>query len=1239
MNTREAYCAFCVCGRSFSLPSALTLHQKSCSSSKKRLSGALEKAREVWIARKKARTCAAEPGLSTIPDPGTDAVADLQVRCHRATLSLEVDDIHLSLLERRPWTLRNRTFPAKFRDNLPEFLSAFPPADDEEAIPSDDFQVVARGIVSPSNSFGLFRRYHTTQLPSHDPENEYSGCNVLPEAKPRQTWNPPTANLSQYYPYPNASSFRLGDWYWNGSAQKSDTNFHDLVTIVGDSFYRPEDVGKANWDQINTILGQEDAGEWLDDDAGWTRTPVTISVPFHPRRGVRTLPGDGPRDFVVEDFFHRNLVSVIREKLSRPHDDALFHYEPYELHWSPPGATEDVRVHGELYTSQAFLDAHDEIQNSPPEQDCHRPRVIAALMFWSDTTHLTSFGEAKLCPLYMYFGNESKYRRCQPSSHLCEHVAYFKSLPAEFRDFARNQTAGRKSPSGPLVTHCTRELTHAQLRILLDDEFIDAWKHGMIVLCCDGTERRFYPRIFTYSADYPEKILLASIRNLGGFPCPRCLVSLSLVHQMGTPADMHCRQAKLRIDNSSRWSRIKAARKLIYEKNLQVNSAAVNQLLQEESLVPNTNAFSEKLGPLGFNMFQLFVVDLMHEWELGVGRSIFLHILRILAAQDESLLCELDRRFKLVPQFGTAIRRFTRNCSEMKQMAAHDIENILQCLLPVFEDLLPEPHNTDINRLIFVASHWHGLAKLRMHTDPTLEIQDAVTASLGEHLRSFSEQTCPCFETRELPREADARMRRESNNTAHSGSTKKSNVERDTHVKDPTAGRQLKGFNLKTYKLHSLGDYTASIRYTGTTDSTSTEPAELEHRTSKIRYSRTSRKGFIKQLTQIERRQSRIRRIGLRNSSEKATKPVEPEAVSFDLTPHYNVGRSQNTPVNIIQFVRENKGDPAVKDFMSKLKGHVLPRIYAKHLEASRSQNSGTISSTSNQTWSNVVEQDDPSALTTVFFPGDRMFQHQIMNINYTSYDVRRDQDIIHCGTNNRDVMVLASGALDREAMPATHRFWFARVLGIYHVNAVYTGSGMLDYNPRRIDFLWVRWFNHSVAEAMTWDKCELDPVHFPPTNNEESFGFLDPDDVIRCCHIIPAFARGMAQVGKKPSKLAGEVEDWRGYYINRFADRDMVMRFHWGLAVGHVYSHTGYRRKKTLSTTLGAHRGNTAVDQSKGYEPPSNLDSEIPIEEGSDVELEELMLVNREEQDLDEPGEQEELYGGESAEEEEGEE
>jgi hypothetical protein len=41
--------------------------------------------------------------------------------------------------------------------------------------------------------------------------------------------------------------------------------------------------------------------------------------------------------------------------------------------------------------------------------------------------------------------------------------------------------------------------------ILSDEDFIHAYLYGMVIKCIDGIERRIYPRVFTYSADYPEK--------------------------------------------------------------------------------------------------------------------------------------------------------------------------------------------------------------------------------------------------------------------------------------------------------------------------------------------------------------------------------------------------------------------------------------------------------------------------------------------------------------------------------------------------------------------------------------------------------------------------------------------------------------------------------------------------------------------------------------------------------------
>jgi hypothetical protein len=41
--------------------------------------------------------------------------------------------------------------------------------------------------------------------------------------------------------------------------------------------------------------------------------------------------------------------------------------------------------------------------------------------------------------------------------------------------------------------------------LMLDNTFMDAYVHGMLITCGNGVKRRIFPQIFTYTADYPEK--------------------------------------------------------------------------------------------------------------------------------------------------------------------------------------------------------------------------------------------------------------------------------------------------------------------------------------------------------------------------------------------------------------------------------------------------------------------------------------------------------------------------------------------------------------------------------------------------------------------------------------------------------------------------------------------------------------------------------------------------------------
>ena len=132
--------------------------------------------------------------------------------------------------------------------------------------------------------------------------------------------------------------------------------------------------------------------------------------------------------------------------------------------------------------------------------------------------------------------------------------------------------------------------------------------------------------------------------------------------------------------------------------------------------------------------------------------------------------------------------------------------------MPAFEGLFPPPHDSLIQDLLYLLGSWHGVAKLRMHTESTLATLNQLTQRFGSVLRKFKRVTCAAFTTTELPKEATAHARR-VNVTS----------DRPSHTAKPLGVQHQKTINLRTYKLHAMGDYVHTIRRYGTVDSYSTQ--------------------------------------------------------------------------------------------------------------------------------------------------------------------------------------------------------------------------------------------------------------------------------------------------------------------------------------------------------------------------------------------------------------------------------
>ena len=121
--------------------------------------------------------------------------------------------------------------------------------------------------------------------------------------------------------------------------------------------------------------------------------------------------------------------------------------------------------------------------------------------------------------------------------------------------------------------------------------------------------------------------------------------------------------------------------------------------------------------------------------------------------------------------------------------------------------MLLEPYNTIVLTLLYRTAEWHAFAKLRLHTESTLQHLESLTTELGNLMREFRDSTESDFEIVELPKEKGKRQR--------SGKGKK------------TSGKKAKSLNLFTYKWHALGDYVRTIRLFGGTDNYSTQVVRL----------------------------------------------------------------------------------------------------------------------------------------------------------------------------------------------------------------------------------------------------------------------------------------------------------------------------------------------------------------------------------------------------------------------------
>ncbi|KIJ58068.1 hypothetical protein HYDPIDRAFT_103322 [Hydnomerulius pinastri MD-312] len=447
---------------------------------------------------------------------------------------------------------------------------------------------------------------------------------------------------------------------------------------------------------------------------------------------------------------------------------------------------------------------------------------------------------------------------------------------------------------------------------------------------------------------------------------------------------------------------------------------------------------------------------------------------------------------------------------------------MFDCAIPVFEGLLPAPQNQMVLDLLFDLATWHAYAKLRVHTDDTLAFFDTATTTLSRSVRKFQRTTCAFYHTTELPQEHASRGRCVAALAAKHGQAV------------AQSGPKRMALNLCTYKYHALADYPNTIRRFGTTDNYTTQTGELEHRRSKRRFPRSGKKkdGMVRSIANQEAIERFIKKVNDARENHAAQNDPPPQRPRTSPSEHYHIAQSSRKSYDLTAWLGERRGDSAFEDFLPRLEDHLLARVRGLAYDGDE----------------HSFSDEDRDCIN---IRENKIYMHSMFRVNYTTYDLRREQDTVNPRTR-ADIMVLS------HEDEKTHPYWYARVIYVFHVMVEGRENLYSRFStPVRKNVLFVRWFRRDSNFPSGFTAKRPHRLEYFDQNDPDAFGFVNPDSVIRGVHLIPAFAHGSTQELLGPSCVRRHKEtegwdwDWKSLYVNIFVDRDMFMRFRGG-GIGH---------------------------------------------------------------------------------------
>ena len=266
------------------------------------------------------------------------------------------------------------------------------------------------------------------------------------------------ATAHYFAPFLNASTFLLMSWYYNGSSIKSfadvDKLIHEVIrhddfkaSDFGPTFSTAHEAERMDKDRastsskVNTKNYKESSLPFRHED-GWIKGSVSIALPCD---GVKFNSKEEAPQFIVDGIWYRRPLEVIKTAFTEPAAEK-FHTIPFKEYWKPSKDEPEERLYSETFTADIFNEEYEILRTTPRNgPNSELEPFVAGIIFYSDATHLASFGTASLYPMYMYIGNQSQYARAMPSEFAAHHIAYIPKVMYSYHSFLRSNLIKSKA--------------------------------------------------------------------------------------------------------------------------------------------------------------------------------------------------------------------------------------------------------------------------------------------------------------------------------------------------------------------------------------------------------------------------------------------------------------------------------------------------------------------------------------------------------------------------------------------------------------------------------------------------------------------------------------------------------------------------------------------------------------------------------------------------------------------------